>query len=116
MSWGAAVHETREGVSIAVRVSPRASRTRFMGAAGEGPETALKIALAAPPVEGRANEALISYLARRAQRAAVCRRSDCRWAFTKQDRAREGSQRMTQVREPHSSLTRRPNSRKLSGA
>ena len=63
MSWGAAVHETREGVSIAVRVSPRASRTRFMGAAGEGSETALKIALAAPPVEGRANEALISYLA-----------------------------------------------------
>jgi uncharacterized protein (TIGR00251 family) len=63
VSWGAAVHETREGVSIAVRESPRASRTRFMGAAGEGSGTALKIALAAPPVEDRANEALISYLA-----------------------------------------------------
>jgi len=34
-----------------------------MGVAGEGAEAALKIALTAPPLEGRANEALISYLA-----------------------------------------------------
>jgi uncharacterized protein (TIGR00251 family) len=59
----AAIHETRDGVSFGVRVNPRASRTRFLGVAGEGPEAVLKIALSAPPVDGRANEALISYLA-----------------------------------------------------
>ena len=55
--------ETSEGVSFAVRVSPRASRTRFTGMMGEGAEAVMKIALAAPPVDGKANEALIAYLA-----------------------------------------------------
>jgi len=57
------IHETRDGVSFGVRVNPRASRTRLLGVAGEGAEAALKIALAVPPVDGRANEELISYLA-----------------------------------------------------
>ena len=57
------MHDTREGVSFAVRVSPRASRTQFTGVMGDGADNVLKIALAAPPVEGRANEALIAYLA-----------------------------------------------------
>lgn len=57
------MHETREGVSIAVRVNPRASRTQVLGVIGEGAQAAFKIALAAAPVEGRANAALISYLA-----------------------------------------------------
>lgn len=34
-----------------------------MGTMGEGPEAVLKIALAAPPVDGRANKALIAWLA-----------------------------------------------------
>jgi uncharacterized protein (TIGR00251 family) len=45
-----------------VRVTPRASRTAIAGVAGEGERTALKIALHAPPVEGRANTALIEFL------------------------------------------------------
>jgi uncharacterized protein (TIGR00251 family) len=59
----AVIHETRDGVSVGLRVNPRASRTRFLGVVGEGPEAVFKIALSAPPVDGRANEALISYLA-----------------------------------------------------
>lgn len=58
-----AIQETRDGVSFAVRVNPRSSRTRFLGLMGEGAEAVFRIALAAPPVEGRANEELISYLA-----------------------------------------------------
>lgn len=58
-----AIQEARDGVSFAVRVNPRSSRTRFLGLMGEGAEAAFRIALAAPPVEGRANEELISYLA-----------------------------------------------------
>jgi uncharacterized protein (TIGR00251 family) len=55
--------ETTAGVSFAVRVQPRASRTAIVGISGEGDKAALKIALAAPPVEGKANEALIRFLA-----------------------------------------------------
>lgn len=47
-------------VTFAVRVLPRASRTALRGEV----EGALKIALAAPPVDGAANEELIRFLAR----------------------------------------------------
>lgn len=57
------MRETNDGVSFAVRVSTHAGRTQFTGVMGEGTDAVFKIALAAPPVEGRANEALISYLA-----------------------------------------------------
>ncbi|HET7349294.1 MAG TPA: DUF167 domain-containing protein [Acidobacteriaceae bacterium] len=57
------VTDTRDGARFAVRVTPRASRTAIAGVTGEGPDTALKIALHAPPVEGRANAALIEFLA-----------------------------------------------------
>ncbi|MGB0124383.1 MAG: DUF167 domain-containing protein [Silvibacterium sp.] len=57
------VKETREGATFAVRVIPRASHTKVSGLMGEGPDAVLKIALAAPPVEGRANAELIAYLA-----------------------------------------------------
>ncbi len=45
--------------TLTVRVSPRASRN---GIAGYG-EGVLKVRLTAPPVEGRANEALAAFLA-----------------------------------------------------
>jgi len=48
------------GVTFAVRVQPRASKS---GVAGEL-DGILKIRLAAPPVDGEANEELIHFLAR----------------------------------------------------
>lgn len=56
------ISDTREGARFAVRVTPRASRTAITGMT-DGPEPAVKIALHAPPVEGRANAALIDFLA-----------------------------------------------------
>ena len=54
---------TPEGVTLAVRAQPGAKRTAIAGLYGEGAAAQLKIAVHAPPVEGRANEALIAYLA-----------------------------------------------------
>ena len=44
---------------IDVRVQPRASRTEFAGTVGER----LRVRLQAPPVDGRANAALVEFLA-----------------------------------------------------
>lgn len=50
----------REGaVTFAVRVQPRASRDEVVGEM----DGALKVRLQAPAIEGRANEALVEYLA-----------------------------------------------------
>ena len=47
------------GVSLRVRVKPRASRSRVLGVrSGE-----LEVAVAAPPVDGAANEELVRVLA-----------------------------------------------------
>ena len=48
-------------LSFSVKVVPRASRDEIMGTEGD----VLKVRLKAPPVEGRANEALIAFLADR---------------------------------------------------
>jgi uncharacterized protein (TIGR00251 family) len=53
-------------VRIRVRVQPRASRTEV---AGEH-EGALRIRVAAPPVEGEANDALLRFLSKRLRVAA----------------------------------------------
>jgi uncharacterized protein (TIGR00251 family) len=47
-------------VTFAVRVIPRAGRTGVAGTRGD----ALVVRLAAPPVEGAANDALVEFLAR----------------------------------------------------
>jgi uncharacterized protein (TIGR00251 family) len=47
------------GLTFAVRVTPRAGRTSIAGVRGH----ALAIRLAAAPVDGAANEALIAFLA-----------------------------------------------------
>ena len=47
------------GVRVSVHVQPRAVRTEFAGVHG----AALKIRLAAPPVDGAANAALVAFLA-----------------------------------------------------
>lgn len=49
-----------DGVSILVAASPRASRTEVTGVA----EGRLRIRVAAPPVEGAANDELVRFLAR----------------------------------------------------
>jgi hypothetical protein len=54
---------TENGVTLAVRAQPGAKKTAITGVYGEGPTAQLKIAVHAPPLEGRANAALLSFLA-----------------------------------------------------
>jgi uncharacterized protein (TIGR00251 family) len=51
--------ESQGAVTFAVKVIPRASKNQVAGVEGD----AIKIRLNAPPVEGKANEALIEFLA-----------------------------------------------------
>ena len=51
------------GVTLAVRAQPGAKRMAISGIYGEGATAQLKVAVHAPPLEGRANSALIEYLA-----------------------------------------------------
>lgn len=54
------VHQDDSGVRVSVRVLPRASRSAVMGVH----DRALKVSLAAPPVEGEANAALCELFAK----------------------------------------------------
>jgi len=51
------------GVTLAVRAQPGAKKTAITGVYGEGPAAQVKIAVQAPPLEGRANSALVAFLA-----------------------------------------------------
>lgn len=53
------IHETPAGITFAIKVQPRARKNAVIGELG----AALKVALSAPPVEGRANEACIEFFA-----------------------------------------------------
>lgn len=57
------LREVAGGVMLAVRAQPGARKTAITGVYGEGEPAQLKIAVQAPPVEGRANEALVAFLA-----------------------------------------------------
>jgi uncharacterized protein (TIGR00251 family) len=54
------IETTANGVILTVYVQPKASKTEFVGMHGD----ALKFRVAAPPVEGAANEALCEHLAK----------------------------------------------------
>ena len=51
--------ESATGVSFAVKVHPRAHKEAITGVIGD----ALKLALTAPPVDGKANQAVIEFFA-----------------------------------------------------
>jgi uncharacterized protein (TIGR00251 family) len=52
------------GVTLAVHAQPGAKKTAITGVYGEGATAQLKIAVQAPPLEGRANSALIAFLSK----------------------------------------------------
>jgi len=54
---------TAEGTTLAVRAQPGAKKTAITGIYGEGAAAQVKIAVHAPPIEGRANAALAAFLA-----------------------------------------------------
>ena len=66
MSWLVA---TKDGVVLRLHIQPGAKKTEVVGPHGD----ALKIRLAAPPVDGKANAALVEFLAKKvgAGRTAV---------------------------------------------
>ena len=55
MRW---LTDTKNGVVINVLATPRAARNQIQGLHGD----AIKIRLKAPPVDGKANEALVDFL------------------------------------------------------
>jgi hypothetical protein len=53
------IRDTAAGAQFALRVQPRASRNAIVGMMGD----AIKLAITAPPVDGKANQAVVEYLA-----------------------------------------------------
>jgi uncharacterized protein len=53
------IHESAKGITFAVKVHPRARKNVITGVVGD----ALKLMLTAPPVEGKANHAVIEFFA-----------------------------------------------------
>jgi uncharacterized protein (TIGR00251 family) len=53
------LHDGKKGAALAIRVTPRARRNEVAGILNDG---TIRIRLTAPPVEGKANEALVKFL------------------------------------------------------
>jgi uncharacterized protein (TIGR00251 family) len=54
------LHDGRKGAALAVRVTPRASKNEIVEVLSDG---TVKVHLTAPPVEGKANIALLKFFA-----------------------------------------------------
>jgi hypothetical protein len=54
---------TKDGVTLSVRAQPGAKKTSIAGVYGEGDTAQLKIQVHAPPIDGRANAALLEFVA-----------------------------------------------------
>ena len=54
------IHENSNGVTFSIKVHPRAKQDAITGEVGD----ALKLALTAPPVDGKANDACIGFFAK----------------------------------------------------
>ena len=54
-----AIQESAKGITFAVKVHPRARKNAITGLVGD----ALKLAITAPPVDGKANQAVIEFFA-----------------------------------------------------
>ena len=63
MAAGAWRREDGAALILALHVQPGAKRTEVAGVHGEGAATRLKVRLAAPPVDGKANAELLRFLA-----------------------------------------------------
>ena len=50
-----------QGAALTIRVTPRARKTEFGGILDDG---TIRVRVAAPPVDGKANQALIAFLAK----------------------------------------------------
>ena len=55
------LHDGKKGAALAVRVSPRANKNEIVDILSDG---TVKIHLIAPPVDGKANEALLKFLSK----------------------------------------------------
>lgn len=53
------LNETAKGLTFAIKVQPRARKSAIIGSVGG----AIKLAVAAPPVEGKANQAVVEFFA-----------------------------------------------------
>lgn len=62
------LRQTSKGVTLSCRVQPRASRNALSGIMGDS----LKVALTAPPVDGKANAELCRFLADKAGLSRSC--------------------------------------------
>lgn len=54
------LHDGKKGSALAIRVTPRARRNEIVEIMSDG---TVRIRLTAPPAEGKANEALVDFLA-----------------------------------------------------
>lgn len=57
------IRDTANGATFSIRVQPGAKKTAITGIYGEGADAAVKLSLTAPPIDGRANDAVIEFLA-----------------------------------------------------